>query len=290
MVVTVLCVDVHAHQADTDYQLPCTATRKKRYLLQSFPVSTYPCAPSYFVPPATRSEYCSAAKELLYDAALLHRNLLTWDSVKIISSLFPFFVASRMLDDQVHHYFYDARHHKNIHQLPHWCHEACKFAIGIPIVLLGTQAFLSVHEEMRQTSRMLLLGIPFVIWGKTVIKKATFDCSLRPWNEKFSAERRAYGGFPSGHVAEATYTAVLYGMRYGPRYAIPLGLGSLIVALTFVNCNRHLVSQVVAGAGLGALYGVAANRRVDQKLAQAWALRMSTTDTGDPALQLSWSF
>lgn len=228
---------------------------------------------------------------VMKDMFLLNKNLIAWDSFAIIASMFPFFIGSRMVDENIQRYFYDPVHHKNIRQLPHWCHDACKLMIGAPILLLGSQAFLSKEYEMRETSRMLLLGLPFVIWGKTLIKKFKFDACLRPWNEKFSCEQRAYGGFPSGHVSEATYTAVLYGMRYGPAYAIPLGLLAATIGLTFVGCNRHLLSQVVAGAGLGAIYGVAANRVIDDKIhAHNLSLELSVANNGKTMLGLSYRF
>jgi membrane-associated phospholipid phosphatase len=228
---------------------------------------------------------------VMKDMFLLNRNLIAWDSFAIIASVFPFFVGARMIDEPIQMYFYDPVHHKNKRQLPHWCHDACKLMIGAPILLLGSQAFLSKEYEMRQTSRMLLLGLPFVIWGKTLIKKFKFDACLRPWNEKFSCEQRAYGGFPSGHVSEATYTAVLYGMRYGPAYSIPLGLLAATIGVTFVSCNRHLLSQVIAGAGLGAIYGVAANRVIDDKMrVRDLSFDVSVADNGQALFGVSYRF
>jgi membrane-associated phospholipid phosphatase len=228
---------------------------------------------------------------IMKDMFLLNKNIISWDSFAIIASVFPLFIGTRMIDDDIQRYFYDPIHHKNKNQLPHWCHDACKLMIGVPILFLGSQAFLSKEWEMRETSRMLLLGLPFVIWGKTLIKKFKFDACLRPWNEKFSCEKRAYGGFPSGHVSEATYTAVLYGMRYGPAFSIPLGLLAATIGVTFVSCNRHLLSQVVAGAGLGALYGVAANRVIDDKLRErSMAFKVSIDDRGYPMAAFSYTF
>ena len=138
--------------------------------------------------------------------------------------------------------------------------------IGVPIVLLGTQAFLSRDCELATTARMVLLGMPFVTFGKDLIKKMRFQASLRPWNENYSCEERCSGGFPSGHMAEATYTALLFGLRYGPKYAIPLGLIAGAIGVTFLTCNRHYLSQLVAGAGFGALYAFAAQKVVDDYL------------------------
>jgi hypothetical protein len=198
-----------------------------------------------------------------YDIAMLHRYLITWDSFKVIVAFFPPFIAARMVDEKLQNSFYDHHHHKNRNQLPKWCHGFSAKLIGVPAALIGTQAFLSRDCELATTARMLLVGLPFVTFGKDLIKKMRFQASLRPWHEDYSCEERSGGGFPSGHMAEATYTALLFGMRYGPKYAIPLGLISGAVGITFLTCNRHYLSQLVAGAGLGALYAFAAHKVVD---------------------------
>lgn len=198
-----------------------------------------------------------------YDVLMLHRYLITWDSFKIIAAFFPPFIAARMVDEKLQNSFYDHHHHKNRNQLPKWCHDLSAKLIGAPAALIGTQAFLSRDCELATTARMLLVGLPFVTFGKDLIKKMRFKASLRPWHEDYSCEERSGGGFPSGHMAEATFTALLFGMRYGQKYAIPLGLIAGTVGVTFLTCNRHYLSQLVAGAGFGALYAFAAQKVVD---------------------------
>lgn len=201
-----------------------------------------------------------------YDVAMWHRYLITWDSFKILAVFFPAFIAARMVDEKLQNNFYDRHHHRNKSQLPKWCHDLSSKLIGAPAALLGTQAFLSRDCELATTARMLLIGLPFVTFGKDLIKKMRFQASLRPWNEEYSCKERSSGGFPSGHMAEATYTALLFGLRYGPKYAIPLGLIAGAIGVTFLTCNRHYLSQLVAGAGLGALYAFAAQKVIDDYL------------------------
>lgn len=267
---------------------------KKKYILQTYT----PHSPRRTFHNQWRAKYpegtTDAAKWLggiIKDVAVLQINVFSWDSFKIIASVFPFFIGARMLDEPMHSYFYDHHHHKNKNQLPGWCETFAKTtSMGVPLVLLGSQAFLSRDPEFQMTSRMLLLGMPVVVWGKDFIKKAQFDACLRPWNEKFSCKQRAFGGFPSGHVAQATYTAVLYGMRYGPAFSIPLGLIGVAIGAMFVGCNRHLLSQVIAGAGFGAMYGVAANRLIDERLEREFNFCMDVNDKGGPALKVACCF
>lgn len=224
------------------------------------------------------------------DVFWLNVNLFTWNTFKLIAATFPIFIGARMIDDKLHRCFYDAAHHKNINQLPNWCQGVARAAIGIPIVFLGLDAFFSKIDERRWTSQILLLGVPFVIWTKKLIKLAKFDGCQRPWNEFFDCENRSYGGFPSGHMAQALYMTVLFGIRYGPRLAVPLGLTAAFIGVTFVTCNRHYLSQVVAGSVFGTIYALAASKLVDTKMAEKVKLRLKVDDEGRPTLSagISW--
>lgn len=219
-----------------------------------------------------------------------HKNLFSWDSFKIITLTFPFFVGSRMIDEKLQGCFYDQKYHKNTNQIPEWCHEVARWSIGVPIALLGMQSFLSRDEEFRTTSQVFIIGVPFVFLGKKLIKKFKFDACLRPWNGKFDKSERSYGGLPSGHVAEATYTAVLYGMRFGYQFAVPLGAVTAFVGTTFLACNRHYFSQLVAGAGFGAMYALAANKVIDSRLQKDLSLTMSVNKYGGPSFGISYQF
>lgn len=279
-----------ASQEEVQQAAQETVPKKRRYLLQRKPKKIR-------LPKRRKSRYPEgttyAAQKvggILKDAFILNVNLISWDTFKILASTFPLFVGARMIDENIQMHFYDPVYHKNIRQLPRWCHDVAQKSIAAPIVLLGLQGLFSHEAELFQSSRMMLIGLPFVIWGKEIIKKARFDSCFRPWNQKFSCKKRAYGGFPSGHTAEAVYVAVLYGMRYGPKYAIPLGLLAGIIGTTFVSCNRHYLSQVVGGATLGAMYGVAANRLIDQKLGDNLMVGMKLDHRGTPAVELSYRF
>jgi membrane-associated phospholipid phosphatase len=117
---------------------------------------------------------------------------------------------------------------------------------------------------------------------------------LRPWNEHFSSVQRARGGFPSGHLATVSYAATLYGVRFGPKWGVPLGLLTAAVGVSFLNCNRHYISQILAGVGLGAIYGVAASKQVDFRLARNYEARLQTKldvdQRGCPAMKIGVNF
>jgi len=239
--------------------------------------------------PYTSKDAGKFARDLFYDAIELQKNLVSWDSLKVASMVFPLFVDSRMMDERLQYCFYDKEHHKNINRIPPVCHDLAQWSISIPIIVLGSQMFWSPDDEMREASRIFLIGLPFVIWTKTLIKKLRFEENLRPWNEAFDSEKRGSGGFPSGHMAEAAYTALLYGMRFGPKFAIPLGSIAAFIGVSFVACNRHYLSQIVAGAGLGAIYALAANKLVDAKVAQNMKFGVKF-ENKSPAFSISYQF
>ena len=232
--------------------------------------------------------------EFVLDILRLHGKLFTWDSYKVLAGFFPPFIAARMADERVHCCFYDRSCHKNINQMPKGCQTAARFGISIPIVTLGSMMFWSSDEDKRMTRYIFLLGMPFVIFGKSVLKKFRIKACLRPWNENFSCEERASGGFPSGHMADAAYMLVLYGKRFGPRYAIPLTFTATFLAATFISCNRHLVSQMVAGFGLGTMFALAADKLIDSKLAKKRLKNVNIAfdidHRGSPALKFAFKF
>lgn len=229
-------------------------------------------------------------REITADIWWLNVGLFTWDTFKILTTIFPIYVGTRMIDERVQNCFYDRAHHKNINQPPAWVHDAAQFSIGIPIVLLGSYAFFERDLEKRQAGRLLLLGLPFVIWGKSLIKKINMRACYRPWNEQFSCKRRSLGGLPSGHMSEAMYTAVLFGARFGPKYAVPLGLLAAFLGTAFVVCNRHYTSQIVAGAGLGTIYAYAANKVIDRNLCGNWSAGMECDENGTPMFSVDCRF
>lgn len=247
-----------------------------------------------------RQPFCSNAPGLrrgfnifgqaIKDAFLLNLSLISKESFIVIAATLPIYLTSRMMDENIQCHFFSHVSHKNINQMPHWCHELVRYGVGIPIVLLGSQVFLSRDPEWREAGWMLLLGIPFVIFGKNIIKTFDADFCLRPWHEDFCHDhKRSMGGFPSGHMAQAAYIATLYGMRFGPRLAIPLSFFAAALGIVFLNCNRHYFSQMVAGAGLGALYGIAANKVIDCKLAQDVTLNVCFDRYG-PGIKACYRF
>lgn len=228
--------------------------------------------------------------EAIEDMLLLHWNLFSFDSFKILASLSPLYIASRSFDCKLQNHFYCPEHHKNLNQMGRLCKYGARFGVALPIAALGSLAFLSSDKNLRMTSWIFLLGMPFVIFGKDILKSIKVDACKRPWNEHFCSKERSYGGFPSGHMAEATYMAVLFGKRFGYKFGIPLAGAALFLGVSFLNCNRHYFSQLVAGAALGTMYALAADKLIDHKLSEDVGVSLCTTPSGGTGVKLSCTF
>jgi hypothetical protein len=224
------------------------------------------------------------------EIAGIHKYLFDWDTLKILALAFPFIVGSRMIDEKLQCCFYDFHTHKNKNNAPDWCHDIAEWSVAVPIIFCAIEAVLARNDEFRETCRTYFVGMPFVISGKDLIKSLHFDSCLRPWNGNFGCECRAPGGFPSGHVAEATYAAVLFGLRYGPACAIPFGLLAVSIGATFIACNRHYCSQLIAGAALGAMYGLAAHKFIDEKMELKYHISVSINEQGGPSFNFAYKF
>lgn len=224
------------------------------------------------------------------EIAGIFKNLFDWDTLKIAAITFPFFVGARLIDEKLQRCFYDFDKHKNLNNPPKWCHDFAEWSVAVPIIFCGLEAVFARNDEFREACRTYFVGMPFVISGKDLIKSLHFDSCLRPWNGNFGCECRASGGFPSGHVAEAVYAAVLFGLRYGPPAAIPFGALAVSVGATFIACNRHYLSQLIAGAGLGAMFGLAAHKFIDEKMRCKYHMSVSINDQGGPTFSFACKF
>ncbi len=193
-------------------------------------------------------------------------NLFSTDTLKVAAGFLPVYLVSRKSDEKIHNCFYDRRHHLNLHQPPKFFHTFADLGVGIPMGAIAMAAIFSKDPDLRTTSWMLVFSLPYTWLARTLIKKIKLDCCLRPWNQNFDANKRSYGGFPSGHMIEMAYMTTLFSMRFGARWGWPLGVLSAFVFSEFLVCNRHYLSQLVAGVAAGVMFAVAADKAVENKL------------------------
>lgn len=242
--------------------------------------------------PHTRyvSEFVTTFARNVY---LLHRNLIDWDTLKVAAGIVPATLIAHHFDDKIQCTFYDKNNHKNINQMPHWTRELARHITGPTIGLLAIQGFLSNNDDFRLTNQIMLIGVPILVFMNQFIKKMNFEMCYRPWHEQFSCVKRSLGGFPSGHLSHAVYLAVLYGVRHGYKFALSLGCMSVFIATTFLSCNRHYLSQLIAGVGFGTVYGLSASKVVDFNLKHNQDIKIEghyDSKTQTPSLTISWRF
>lgn len=217
--------------------------------------------------------------------------LFTWDSVKILIPSIPAYLGARKMDEDLQDCFYDSNNHKNVHQIPRALCELSDKGIPVMIAILSSFSVLSNNRELRLTS-FTYTQATIAYWiAKNIFKNTCqYAYNLRPKNEHFCKKCSTYGGFPSGHTGEAVLAAILFGMRHGPKWAVPLGLYSALVFGVSVSANRHYVSQVVGGVALGALYGVAAYNLLKTKFPYDITCGFSTDHKGNSVVGVSYSF
>ena len=213
----------------------------------------------------TRKKIKNGVKDVCRYIAEMNKNVFSYDTMKVVTGMVPFYIGARALDPIIHECSYCRDGHKNINQVPnlfyHWTNEGL---MGCMALTLGTSLwFRDDHAVL--VGQVLCGGILSVWVAKNVIKRIELDANLRPWNEHFSSECRAYGGFPSGHASVTSFMATLYGLQYGPKMAFPLGIYAAASFIIGANTNRHYVSQLVAGVALGVSYAIAANKVVDKE-------------------------
>lgn len=228
--------------------------------------------------------------DIFKDALAIHYNLLTWDSLKILGVFTPIYLASYVTDKRIHRQFYNPEKHKNINQIPLGVSGTIRSLTFASAMVLSSLAIVSPDPVLREVSRVFSIGYFSGIFAKNMIKKVKMDPALRPWNEKFSAERQAYGGFPSGHMFEASYMTLVYGLQYGLWALVPMGAYTASLFAASVISNRHFMSQAIAGLALGTVYGFAAHKVIQKNLSDKFSLDFGANDKGDPAMTFSYRF
>ncbi len=61
--------------------------------------------------------------------------------------------------------------------------------------------------------------------------------------------------FPSGHTSHSFTVATVFNELYGPKIGVPAYLVAAVVAVSRINDNKHYLSDVIFGAGLGTVIG-----------------------------------
>lgn len=128
--------------------------------------------------------------------------------------------------------------------------------------LFGLTAWPLMDPMSREAHFVLVLCTVWMSVVKRVLKNLAnmlrMSVALRPPNEAFP-RGLYFGGFPSGHVSQTFMTVVAIYYVWGAHNVLiyALLIQTLMTAAWVLSCNRHFVSQIVAGLALGVIYGLA---------------------------------
>lgn len=227
------------------------------------------------------------------DFLLTFKNTLSWQTVKILGFAVPLYAGVKTMDKDLHTCFYQDCCHKNINQIPSsWIEIADK---GVPamIGLLSSFSFFSNDPELRLTSFAYTQAV-IAYWITKNIFKNSLKCdfNVRPKNEHFCKcdSCKAHGGFPSGHTGEAVLAAVLFGLRHGPKWGVPLGAFATLVFGVSISANRHYASQVIGGLALGLIFGAASYKTITDKFPEDLGCSLWTDKYGRAGICIDYSF
>ncbi len=223
------------------------------------------------------------------DLIQLNINLFSRDSARILTASIPWFVATSFADTSIQSNFYDDTCHKNKNQFHNGFTEFIETSAFISVIGVSSLALFVKDPELRMVSRIFALGAFSGLAVKDIVKLFPFKAGLRPPNERFDCTQKYYTGFPSGHMFQATYLATVLGFHYGPKVLYPLIAFNAAMFSVLVASNRHYVSQVIAGAAFGLMYGAAAHSLIDRRLNEKYGWGLSY-DNGFLACKLEVSF
>jgi len=214
------------------------------------------------------------------------------DTLKILTWVLPVYLFARWSDDVVHASFYDAALHQNIFQMPKAFQQFTNTGVTALTVVLSLLPLLpQIDLDLRRTSSLFGEGVVSLAVLRTFFKnslKARSSC--RPWNQHFSNKQRALGGFPSGHMAFAGYMTMLFGLRHGPKWGVPLSIFSAFAFFSSINCNRHYVSQLVGGLGLGIIYGYGSYQVLNSRYGEHTNFSFDLDSKNRPSFGVSYEF
>ncbi len=137
--------------------------------------------------------------------------------------------------------------------------------IGNSLVLMGGSAFTYTFGRITDRPRAAHVGRDLL--RAQVVSQIVVQ-SLKASVNRQRPDLSGNNSFPSGHAATTFASAVVFQRHLGLKWAIPTYLVATYVATSRLHENRHHLSDVVMGAGLGIATGMATTRHATK----SWAL------------------
>lgn len=206
--------------------------------------------------------------EILKDSIEINKNLISKDNLKICLIISPFYFTSLYIDKYINYLFYDKNLNSNIRQITDL--KFYNFDISNILltnsILTTTCYVLSNNLKYNIIGTELFLGLFFMGITKNIVKLFKWSKSIRPLNHNFTKKNIYYGGFPSGHLATISYISYIWYNQFGYESSLPLFFTFGYTFFDYLIKNRHYLSQILAGIGLGLIYGNTINKIIKKKL------------------------
>jgi hypothetical protein len=171
---------------------------------------------------------------------------LLWKSAKTPTILISLGILSCVNDDVINRY--QIREERNEH-MPNFHSTVDNYLMHAPVAMVYGLNMAGVKGKHDFKNRTLLL-----IKSEAIMAALTF--SFKSVTKVTRPDGSNDYSFPSGHTAQAFATATFMAKEYGDKsvwYSIgAYGMATTVGAMRILN-NRHWVSDVLAGAGIGIL-------------------------------------
>lgn len=166
------------------------------------------------------------------------------NAVKVPVTLIGLGIYSN-LDEKVR---YEIREQRNEH-MPHFHSTVDNYLMHAPVAIVYGLNIAGIKGKNDFKNRtLLLIKSEAIMTGLMYTLKSVTSVSRPDGSDEFS--------FPSGHTAQAFATATFMAKEYGDKsiwYSVgAYGMATTVGAMRIMN-NRHWVSDVLAGAGIGIL-------------------------------------
>lgn len=124
---------------------------------------------------------------------------------------------------------------------------------GHPLVLGGGSLLaLGIAELAGSKRAAVTAGTMF----EALVLTETLTVGLQFATHRQRPDGSGHTSFPSGHTSGAFALATVTEILHGPWFGVPAYLLAGLVGLSRIDSNRHVASDVLAGAALGTLIGL----------------------------------
>ena len=231
--------------------------------------------------------------KVFIDSVDIWKKVFTLDSMKVLTVAMPFYLVGRKTDESIHRQLYNQTTHTNKHQPPEWLETLLYGEVmAIPLLGYGILGLLHTDAVERRAAQIFSTGLLWA-WASKIVVKEVFrtDANLRPWCQGFSQHEQTHGGNPSGHTTMAAYLATYMWLHKGPGLGALASVYAVAIAGMSVAINHHYFSQVIAGAGFGALFGMASYSVFsDWNLPENLTVSFDLNNQAQLALKIAYDF